>query len=60
MIPNTLELNDLWVSRPFEEEVAAHPHLARETDYLPVPFLDDGSLDQKRLFPDSIQGRRKK
>jgi hypothetical protein len=58
VIPNTLELNDLWVSPPFEPEVAAHPHLSRETDFLPVPFLDDGSLDQGRLFPDSIQGRR--
>jgi len=60
VIPNTLELNDLWISRPLEDEVAAQPHLSRETDYLPLPFDDDGSLDQKRLFPDSIQGRRRR
>ena len=58
VIPNTLELNDLWVSPALEGEVATHPHLVRETDYLPVPFLEDGSLDQSRLFPDSIRGRR--
>jgi hypothetical protein len=60
VIPNTLELNDLWVSRPLEDEVAAHPHLSRDTDYLPVPFLDDSSLDQNRLFPDSIRARRRR
>ena len=38
VIPNTLELNSLWVSAPLEDEVRAHPHLARETEYLPMPF----------------------
>jgi Lactate racemase N-terminal domain len=60
VIPNTLELNSLWVSPPFEDEVAVHPHLSRETDYLPIPLADDGSLDQNRLFPDSIRGRRRR
>ncbi len=58
VIPNTLELNDLWVSPALEDEVAAHPHLSRASDYRPIPFLEDGSLDQNRLFPDSIRGRR--
>jgi hypothetical protein len=58
VIPNTLELKTLWVSSPFEDEIRANPHLARETDYLPLPILDDGSLDQIRMFPDSVRGRR--
>jgi hypothetical protein len=58
VIPNTLELKTLWVSPTLEDEVRAHPHLARETDYLPISFLPDGTLDQSRLFPESIRGRR--
>ena len=38
IIPNTLELTTLWVSPALEAEVAAHPHLDRETEYLPMPF----------------------
>jgi Lactate racemase N-terminal domain len=60
VIPNTLELNTLWVSRPLEEEVRAHPHLARETDYQSIPLSSDGWLDQARLFPESVRGRRER
>ena len=38
VIPNTLELKTLWVSPALEDEVRDHPHLARETDYQPIPF----------------------
>ncbi len=58
VIPNTLELKTLWVSPPLEDEVRSHPELNRETEYLPMPFLADDSLDQAKLFPDSIRGRR--
>lgn len=58
VIPNTLELESLWVSAPLESEVQADPHLRRESDYLPAPFLPDGRLDQAGLFPESVQGRR--
>jgi hypothetical protein len=58
VIPNTLELNTLWVTPPLEPEVQAHPHLTRETDYAPPPFSADGRLDQESLFPESVRGRR--
>jgi hypothetical protein len=58
IIPNTLELSTLWVTPPLEAEVAAHPHLTRETDYAPPPFSADGWLDQEQLFPASVRGRR--
>jgi hypothetical protein len=60
IIPNTLELKTLWVSQPLEEEVRAHPHLARQTDYVPMPLSLDGWLDQARLFPESVRGRRER
>jgi Lactate racemase N-terminal domain len=58
VIPNTLELQNLWISRPLDDEVRVHPHLTCETDFQPMPFLEDGSLDQTRLFPASVRGRR--
>ena len=59
VIPNTLEVKSLWVSAALEAEVRAHPHLTRETDFLPVPFSTDGRLDQESMFPDSVRGRRR-
>ena len=58
VIPNTLELKTLWVSPPWEAENRDHPHLTRETDYRPIPFSADGTLDQEALFPESVRGRR--
>ena len=58
IIPNTLELNTLWVSPALEAEIAGHPHLSRETEYEPIPFSVDGTLEQERLFPESVRGRR--
>lgn len=58
VIPNTLELEHLWVSAPLEAEVKANPHLHLETGYQPMPFDPAGNLDQVALFPESVQGRR--
>ena len=58
VIPNTLELNTLWVSPPLEAEVKRHAYLTCQTDYAPPPFSNDGWLDQESLFPDSVRGRR--
>jgi hypothetical protein len=60
VIPNTLELKTLWVSPPLEEEVRNHPHLKRETEYLPLPLSPDGTLDQAAMFPHSIHALRGK
>jgi len=59
LIPNTLEVNTLWVTEPLAAEVNAHPHLTLETDFLPLPFSADGWLDQESLFPESVRGRRR-
>lgn len=57
-IPNTLELNTLWVTQPLAAEVDAHPHLSFETGFSPMPFRQDGTLDQESMFPESVRGRR--
>jgi hypothetical protein len=60
VIPNTLEVETMWVSSPLEEEVCAHPHLTRETKYLPMPISASGTLDQEVMFPRSVRGLRSK
>jgi len=58
VIANTLELNTLYVTRPLEAEVNAHPHLTFETDFRPAPLSAAGFLDQEAMFPESVRGRR--
>ena len=58
IIPNTLELTTLWVTKPFADEVVAIPGLAFESDFQPLPFDSDGNLVQEELFPQSIRARR--
>lgn len=58
LIPNTLELTTLWVTRPLAADVEAHPELSLETDFLPLPWDDAGNLRQERLFPESVRGKR--
>jgi hypothetical protein len=58
VIPNTLELAELWVSPPLVEEAKKHPHLQVTGDPRPLPFDTAGSLEQERLFPHSMRGRR--
>ena len=53
LIPNTLELTTIWVTPALAAEVEAHPDLAFETEFRPIPLDDEGSLDQERLFPES-------
>jgi Lactate racemase N-terminal domain len=60
VIPNTLEVETMWVSSPLEAEVLAHPHLTRESEYLPMPISASGTLDQERMFPRSVRGLRSK
>src|SRR5262245_12972789 len=60
IIPNTLELTSLWVTRPLADEVEAHPELAFETDFEPMPFDPAGNLNQEHLFPESVRARRRR
>ncbi len=58
LIPNTLELATIWVSKALEAEVEAHPHLDRESGFGPLPFSALGALEQEAMFPESVRGRR--
>jgi hypothetical protein len=58
IIPNTLELESMWVTPALEEETARDPRLSRESDFLPLPWDQRGVLMQERLFPRSLRGRR--
>ncbi len=56
LIPNTLELSDLWITEPLLKEAREDPDLVVESDFEPIPFGADGALDQEALFPRSRPG----
>ena len=58
IIPNTLELADLWVTEPLLDEARANPDLAVDGELMPIPLDAAGMLDQVALFPQSVRGRR--
>jgi hypothetical protein len=60
VIPNTLEVAELWVSPPLAAEARANPNLEVVGDPIPLPFDAAGNLLQEQLFPHSIRGRRGK
>jgi Lactate racemase N-terminal domain len=58
LIPNTLELSSLWVTPSMSADVEADPDLEFESEFVPIPFRLDGSLEQESLFPESHRARR--
>jgi hypothetical protein len=60
IIPNTLELADLWVSATLVEEARKHPYLKVTGEPRPLPLDAAGWLKQAELFPHSVCGRRGK
>jgi hypothetical protein len=58
IIPNTLELEQLWVSAPLLEEARKNSYLEVSGDLQPLPFDKSGNLVQEKLFPHSTRGRR--
>ncbi len=59
VIPNTLEVAELWVSAPLAAEAKLNSNLEFVGEPIPLPFDANGTLDQEKLFPHSIRGRRK-
>jgi hypothetical protein len=58
IIPNTLELTELWASAPLVEEARKRPHLEVTGALQAVPFDAAENLEQEKLFPHSVRGRR--
>jgi hypothetical protein len=59
VIPNTLEVAELWASAPLIAEARANPNLEVVGEPMPLPFDSAGNLIQEKLFPHSVRGRRK-
>ncbi len=59
VIPNTLELAELWVSPPLLEEARTKPHLQVFGELQPLLFDEAGNLEQERLFPRCVRARRR-
>lgn len=59
VIPNTLEVAELWVSAPLVAEAKKNPNLEVVGEARPVPFDSTGNVEQEELFPHSVRGRRK-
>ncbi len=60
VIPNTLEVAELWASPALVDEARAHPHLRVEGEARPLPFDAAGNLRQEEMFPHSVRGRRRR
>ncbi len=60
LVPNTLEVEELWVSAPLVEEARKNSHLKVTGDCQPLPFDNEGNMVQEKLFPHSVRGRRGK
>jgi hypothetical protein len=60
VIPNTLEVVEMWVSAPLAAEAKSLPHLELVGAPQPLPFDAKGNLVQEKLFPHSVRGRRGK
>jgi hypothetical protein len=60
LIPNTLEVEHLWVSAPLVEEARKNSDLKISGDLQPLPFDARDNLEQEKLFPHSVRGRRKR
>jgi hypothetical protein len=59
VIPNTLEVAELWVSKPLAEEARSNSHLQVSGDARPLPFDSAGNLVQEKLFPHCVRARRR-
>ncbi len=60
LIPNTLELERLWVTRPLADEAKQNSELRADGAGRPLPFDSTGRLDQESLFLHSTRARRRR
>jgi len=58
VIPNTLEVQDLWVSPALAATLVGRDDLEFVGEPMELPFDAAGTLDQIRLFPHSVRGKR--
>lgn len=58
IIPNTLELNQLWASEAALEQLKNNKEIEIGTNAKRLPWTSEGRVDQAQLFPESTLGRR--
>lgn len=58
IIPNSLELNTIYVSEAMRQDVESNSCLSFEGDFTGIPLDDRGFVKQEELFPESVRGRR--
>ncbi len=58
VIPNTLEVAEMWVSAPLAADLRDNPHLEFVGEPVALPLDAAGNLMQEKLFPHSVRGRR--
>jgi len=58
IIPNSLELNTIYVSEAMRADVEQNPELSFEGEFGDIPIDAAGFVEQERLFPNSVRGRR--
>jgi hypothetical protein len=58
IIPNTLEVAELWISKALADAARSIAHLLVSQESRPIPFNAAGNLEQERLFPHSVRARR--
>jgi hypothetical protein len=59
IIPNTLELAQIWASEAAIASIQNPARMQSGCDARPLPFHRQGMLDQESLFPKSTRGTRK-
>lgn len=60
VIPNTLEVAEMWISAPLAADVKSDSHLEFVGEPIAIPFDTMGNVNQEKLFPHSVRGRRNK
>ena len=58
IIPNTLEVMEMWISAPLLAEAKANPEIEIVTEPRSVPFDENGNMKQEELFPHSVRAKR--
>jgi hypothetical protein len=60
VIPNTLEVAELWVSESLAADLKGDANLTFVGEPIAIPFDGAGNVIQEKLFPHSVRGRRAK
>ena len=58
IIPNSLELESIWISHALYTDIQSRPEVKLEGDFREIPFDPLGNIKQTDLFPHALCSRR--